>query len=186
MHSNVVDRTGQVFGRLTVMCQAESKRSETNKGNHARWRCRCECGSTVVVDVGNLRSGRTKSCGCLRRESVLAISAANIVHAHAVVGARSRTYRSWEAMKYRCNNPHHKYWRLYGGRGIRVCERWQNSFANFLADMGERPKGKTLDRYQNQDGNYEIDNCRWATPKEQQDNRRDRKIFTRSAMECAR
>lgn len=74
-------------------------------------------------------------------------------------------------MKSRCNNPNVRYFHLWGGRGIKVCDRWQNDFSAFLADMGERPPGTTLDRYPNPDGNYEPGNCRWATPKEQADNK---------------
>ncbi len=93
-------------------------------------------------------------------------------HGHTSRTSRTPTYFSWQAMKMRCLNPRHKKFYLYGGRGISVCERWLESFDNFLSDMGERPDGKTLDRYPNKDGNYEPGNCRWATQTEQLSNRR--------------
>lgn len=95
----------------------------------------------------------------------------------ATVGGFSPEFESWRAMMERCTNPNHKRWHRYGGRGITVCERWRN-FANFLADMGPRPEGRTLDRYPNGDGNYEPGNCRWATVKEQNQNRVSGRLVT--------
>ncbi len=98
-------------------------------------------------------------------------SNANWRHGHTVSRQHSRTYDSWANMIARCTQVnHHKYPR-YGGRGIQICQRWRDSFSNFLSDMGERPNGKTLDRFPNNDGNYEPGNCRWATPKEQSANK---------------
>jgi len=103
----------------------------------------------------------------------LKIGAANRRHGHSPRnGKLSLTYHSWQAMKLRCYYPSQPGFKNYGARGIAVCDRWRNSFENFLADMGERPEGKTLDRYPNNDGNYEPGNCRWATLSEQQRNRR--------------
>ena len=98
----------------------------------------------------------------------------HVKHGHYVNGRASRTLQSFVSMKERCSNPNKTQWKDYGGRGIKVCELWsgENGFANFLAEMGERPAGKTLDRYPNGDGNYEPGNCRWATHDEQQTNRR--------------
>lgn len=94
------------------------------------------------------------------------------VHGHASTGKKSPTYLVWESMRTRCNLPSASNYQYYGGRGIRVCERW-DSYQNFLADMGERPAGKTLDRWPNKDGHYELGNCRWATKREQRANQRE-------------
>jgi hypothetical protein len=95
----------------------------------------------------------------------------NLIHGHAVNGKRTPTYVSWAQMKQRCTDVGCPNYRWYGARGISVCARWLDKFDNFLADMGHRPKGTTLDRYPDKNGNYEPGNCRWATPQEQADNR---------------
>ena len=153
------DRTGQVFGRLTALECVQGGRS-------SKWRCRCECGSIVTVESGHLRQGNTKSCGCLMRET-----SAKLTYAHGRASNPSSTYTTWKGMRGRCQNPRSPAWPYYGGRGITFCERW-NDFANFLADMGEKPPGLTLERVDNNRG-YDPGNCIWADIKTQNGNKRN-------------
>ncbi len=155
-----IDMTGQRFGRLTVTRHAGS----AGTAQHAKWECVCDCGNRTVVIGASIRAGRTRSCGCLARETRFDKGSAED---HGMSG--SRTYRIWAGMKRRCkpgntgNKAH-----LYAGKGITVCDEWQ-SFPRFLADMGEAPPGLTLDR-RNGDLGYYKDNCRWATRTEQANN----------------
>ena len=161
---------GEVFERLTVIGQADPK---LKKDGYKIYRvsCRCSCGNDVIVYESKLRYGSTRSCGCLQAE----ISLKNLpkgTHGRTRRGRpRDRTYACWVSMKGRCTNPKSENFHQYGGRGIKVCERWQK-FENFLADMGEVPPGLTLDRVRS-DGNYEPGNCRWADWDVQENNRRD-------------
>lgn len=159
--------TGQRFGRLTVIKYAYTA-VYSGAGRAAHWRCVCDCGRKTTVARGNLLNGSVVSCGCKQREDRIKQGKANRRHGHANRG--SRIYQSWFTMRARCNNPNHPYFRRYGGRGIKVCKRWDR-FENFLADMGPRPKGKSLDRWPDPDGDYKPSNCRWATPLQQTHNR---------------
>lgn len=166
--TKMIDLTGQKFNRLTVIDRAQN----TAKGQ-ARWLCQCVCGKTYIANGTQLRKGRVQSCGCYKREVTIEHSTK---HGHANAGQISPTYHSWAGMIARCTNSAHRSYSHYGGNGIVVCERWYK-FANFLADMGEKPKGHSLDRV-DYNGNYEPDNCRWATVKEQARNKRTNRLIT--------
>lgn len=154
---------GDRFGYLTAL-------SEPSVGNHRRVLVRCDCGAERHMPAAILKKGARKSCGCMRVAGIR-----QKLTKHGVSrGLQSREYRSWQAMRARCGNPRHRSYQRYGGRGIKVCERW-NDFSNFLADMGPRLPGTTLDRYPNNDGNYEPGNCRWATSQQQNINKSKRK-----------
>lgn len=147
-----IDLTGQQIGRWTVLGYAGID------GGQARWHCRCECGTVSSVNGAYLRSGQSRSCGCLGIE---------LRTTHGMYG--TPLYRVWAAMLRRCENPKVERYPRYGGRGISVCERWHNFqffYDDIMREIGPRPKGKTLDRINN-DGNYEPGNVRWATPQEQ-------------------
>jgi len=158
----LIDLTGQRFGRLVVISMAIG-------GRTPNWNCICDCGTEKIINGISLREGRTKSCGCLSREIA------------SVTGRKhgkwkEPIYKIWSGMKSRCYNKTNTNYPYYGGRGIAVCERWLE-FKNFYEDMGDRPKGKSIDRIDN-NGDYGPNNCRWATKKEQGSNMRTTRMIT--------
>lgn len=155
-----LDVSGMQFGRLTAIRFHGVTRSKR------MWECKCACGAEVIVSIGSLRSGNTKSCGCLHVETA---RNKNLSHGRC----RTKIYSIWTHMLQRCRNPNRPRYHDYGGRGITVCKRWL-TFENFFEDMGEVPAGHTLDRIDN-DGNYEPKNCKWSTPTEQTKNSRARR-----------
>ena len=158
------DLIGMRFGRLVV-----TERMPSTPRGHSMWRCSCDCGGTKDILGTSLRKGATKSCGCLNAEILR-----NRFLTHGKTD--TRTWRIWRGMFTRCNNENAVSFKHYGGRGIRVCDAW-HEFAGFLADMGECPDGCSIDRI-DPNGNYEPGNCRWATNKQQQNNRRDNRFLS--------
>ena len=164
MPQKIKDISNQKFGYITAISPTNDRRN----GN-VIWKCICSCGNSVLIVCYDLVGGKTKSCGCLntqRRKERLSKIKIGKTHGFSY----TKTYKTWDAMIRRCSNSNAWNYKYYGGKGIKVCGRWLESFENFYEDMGERPNNKTIDRINN-DGNYESNNCRWATVKEQMENR---------------
>ena len=161
-------KKGDKYNRLTAV-----RFDHRGKRGEQFWLFKCSCGNEKVINVNHVKTGKTASCGCLGRElSSKRITKRNTIHGMYL----SREYESWRAMKNRCLNKKHTYYKYYGARGIKVCSSWMK-FEHFYKDMGKRPAGTTLDRIDNNKG-YCKNNCRWATRKEQANNRKSNHLLT--------
>lgn len=158
--------SGRVFGRLTAIEEC----GKSANGKITLWMCRCECGNTTKASTADLNRGHSRSCGCLQRDSVTEMSST-----HGM--SNTKIYKVWKSIKARCCDQNNKSYPAYGGRGIKMCDRWLNSFEAFLNDMGYPEAGTSLDR-KNNNGDYTPENCRWATPKEQARNTRRNRLIT--------
>ena len=168
MKGVAADLTGQRFDKLTVI-----KRHGSDPRGSITWLCRCDCGNESIIVSYSLTRKQSRSCGCHTREL---LSQSHTTHGQSGSVAfgigTSKEYRAWRGMKKRCYETNNASFSAYGGRGIRVCDRWLNSFENFLSDMGKSPSPKhSIDRIDN-DGHYEPNNCRWAPPTVQAQNKR--------------
>lgn len=162
--------TGHRFGRLTAMSE-----SGRHKNGRVLWECLCDCGNTVNIASNNLHGGNSKSCGCLKKESSTE-RGKKLLTTHGL--SKTPEYGAWKNIIQRCNNPNDQSYSNYGERGIKICDRWLNSFENFYTDLGPRPTdAHSVDRINN-NGHYEPGNCKWSTMDEQSNNKRNNHIVT--------
>lgn len=162
----LIDEIDNRYGRLVVI-----KKAKIKPKSHARWICKCDCGTIKEVNGRYLREGKIKSCGCHKRDQTIK---RNTKHGKS----KSKLYNVWCTIKQRCNNPKSEFYHRYGGRGIKVCDEW-NDYKPFYfwAIKNGYDESLTIDRIDN-DGNYEPNNCRWATIKQQSNNRSNNNVLT--------
>lgn len=164
---------GSRFGRLVVIRMAPDR----TVGGEVQWLCECDCGDTLIVRGHQIRSERTRSCGCLAREAAATNCRNRARHGEGSNGKETPEYRCWANMLSRCNNTNHRLFKNYGARGIKVCKRW-HTYENFLEDMGRRPSSKhSIDR-ERVNGDYKKSNCRWSISTEQNRNKRNTRMIT--------
>lgn len=168
-----IDLTGRQFGQLTV-----TQRSLTRSHRGVTWDCLCSCGKSRIAVGADLRTGDTKSCGCLQP---VAAAIANMTHGATAFGAWTPEYKAYAAMIARCFQKGNRAYPRYGGRGITVCDRWRNHFDLFRADMGPKGQGMTLERVDNNKG-YSPENCQWATMTQQARNRSNNRALTHEGV----
>lgn len=164
---------GQMIGSCFYLGEAERPNKDWRRYGYFR----CECGKKFIAYIPQVKAGHTKSCGCLVARKLSEMSSTH---------GKTNTpeYTTWVNIKQRCRNPKYSQYKDYGGRGIEMCDRWFNSFENFLVDVGEKPSAKhSLDRHPNNDGNYEPGNTRWATTKEQALNKSNNRIISYMGIE---
>jgi len=168
--TKTINRVGKRFKKLTVIKQAIGAKKTS-------WHCLCDCGNKTIVVGGNLTSGNTTSCGCVE-----AYNRKNGLN-HRIHGmAGTVEFHTWSRIRQRCYNTNNLKYPIYGGRGIKVCDRWLESFENFFEDMGYRPDAcSSIDRKDN-DGDYTPDNCRWSTPLQQANNNRKNRWITHNGI----
>lgn len=187
LHPRANDLTGQRFGRLTAISVASRVKRKNSSSSFLLWLCRCDCGKEHIVLTQHLRSGAIRSCGCLSRDTTATRST---THGHTRNRSNTAEYGVWRAVISRCEAESNINFHDYGGRGIRICNRWRESFQSFYEDMGERPSPKhEIDRIDN-DGSYTCGrcddcvarrataNCRWVTRKQQSRNKRSNRLIT--------